>query len=131
MNLEAKFKTKRTQLYKISDLTLMAEWPDDYPSLAKIKDSIEKEGLLYPILLMKTKLHIWKGFVDKKYNLRSKIVAPIIKGKYHFVVRVGNQRVKIAKELGYSYIDCHLLIRQVEMRYIKKKMKNGSNLEKI
>jgi len=122
--LEAKFKTKYTKLYKISDLTLMIEWPNDHPTLPGIRDSLQKEGLLYPILIIKWKLDKWDSFVNENYDLRKDIIAPIYEEKFHLIIRTGNQRVKIAKKLGYKNIDCHLMLHELERKYIHRKIRS-------
>lgn len=74
--------------------------PDEYN---KVKKHIQEEGLTFPIVAAKMYPSEWKQISDQ-----SPLFYPpptTDETKQNYFVTCGNNRLRIAKELGYRYID--------------------------
>lgn len=80
------------------------------PDESKLKPSIENGEMDYPIMLLDTDQKYWQNVHERYYrksNPNMPEVAPERNGRV-LVVWKGRQRYQLAKELGYTHIDCVL-----------------------
>jgi len=80
------------------------------PDESKLKPSIENGEMDYPIMLLDTDQKYWQNVHERFYrktNPNMPEVAPERDGRV-LVVWKGRQRYQLAKELGYTHIDCVL-----------------------
>ena len=80
------------------------------PDESKLKPSIENGEMDYPIMLLDTDQKYWQNVHERYYrksNPNMPEVAPERDGRV-LVVWKGRQRYQLAKELGYTHIDCVL-----------------------
>jgi len=80
------------------------------PDESKLKLSIENGEMDYPIMLLDTDQKYWQNVHERYYrksNPNMPEVAPERNGRV-LVVWKGRQRYQLAKELGYTHIDCVL-----------------------
>ena len=81
---------------------------DDVPDVLNLLPDIQKGSLLYPLLCFKTDQNYWQKTHLRLYKSGSPTlpdIAPEI-DKQVFVVWAGRQRYQLAKQLGYTHIDC-------------------------
>lgn len=99
---------------------------DQIPDEAKLRPEIEKGELLEPLVLFDTDQRYWQTTHEKLYrksNPEMPKTAPEKDGRV-LIVWKGRQRYQLAKELGYTHVDCVLekeLHRIVAMTMVEKK----------
>ena len=93
--------------------TLVQVWPTTAPFCQQVKERIEQDGLALPLLcadMALERLIEWYETYQKteeKHGMLSPNTYP--KTDRCIVVFGGNTRLVIAKELGYTHIDCIVL----------------------
>jgi hypothetical protein len=89
---------------EIVPASMYEQLPDD----EKLRPDIEKGMLKYPLLCFKTDQRYWKNnhlLLYKSTNPDLPGTAPEHDGSV-YVVWSGRQRYQLAKELGYTHVDC-------------------------
>ena len=101
-NLEATIKFEGQQPVAIDKLH--CSMPVVHPVFhAGVKKSIEEEGMMFPIVAVDMKRTEWNG----RYAINPDILPPPDGEEENiYFVSCGNNRVRIAKSLGYTHIDC-------------------------
>lgn len=84
---------------------------------ARVKEHVEKSGLIYPIVVWETNVREWLKMHNAQPN---DILAPPIgmcrNGEYKvLLVMCGNNRLQAAKDLGYDYIDAIVCYEREEV----------------
>jgi hypothetical protein len=88
-----------SELYCISDRS-------QHTSDAEVAASIQEHGLEFPIIAYPTTIAEWRQLAIKNQM----VVFPPDMPDDHTVlqVRCGNKRLRYARELGYTHIDCYV-----------------------
>jgi len=116
LNIHMKHLKARNKLKEYDTVTLgleeivPASTYEVIPDESKLKPSIENGEMDYPIMLLDTDQKYWQNVHERFYrksNPNMPEVAPERDGRV-LVVWKGRQRYQLAKELGYTHIDCVL-----------------------
>ena len=78
-------------------------YSDDFYS--KLKEDIDSNGMNYPLVVTRMSPEVWKCLSDVNPDM----LPPPVEDREIYQVRCGNNRYRIAKEKGYTMIDCYVV----------------------
>lgn len=89
---------------------------------AKIKDSIEREGLRYPLVVLNTTVGTWRDLHEENPDATLPCPGNFLKARCYMVM-IGNNRLKAAQEMGVEEIDCIVVDDRMEVNALAKVMR--------
>jgi len=94
---------------------------------AKIKESVQKEGLKYPLIVLNTTFGEWKEFHEESPEAILPCPSNYMEARC-FMVMIGNNRLKVAQEMGVEEIDCIVVNDRREVNALAKVMREDWNV---
>ena len=125
--LAANNKLSNTVILPIDDLHLMVGI-ENTSIQTKVEDSLRQIGMEYPVIVVKMNgVEWWEEKVDFNPDILS---PPYIYGEYNRV-QCGNNRVRAARELGFTHIECILLSLDSAKELCKQLRRDKTWLERL
>ena len=100
-NLDILERDWTTQYCAIDDIAPHAGLREQQPGFDELRSSIVQSGMKYPIVLLE---NTFANYVGCCTNVASELILPFDKNKT-YIAASGNQRLVIAKELGFTHIE--------------------------
>ena len=100
-NLDILERDWTTQYCAIDDIAPHAGLREQQPGFEELRSSIVQSGMKYPIVLLE---NTFANYVGCCTNVASELILPFDKNKT-YIAASGNQRLVIAKELGFTHIE--------------------------
>ena len=89
---------------------------------AKIKESMEREGLRYPLVVLNTTVGEWKKLHEESPDAILPCPGDFLTARC-LIVMIGNNRLKAAQEMGVDEIDCIVVDDRMEVNPLAKIMR--------
>lgn len=131
------WKSKKTNIsYEVKNLPISELWGSvpivynlyDRPFRKNLKEDIEKNGLINPLLTVLTKkselIEKKKKYKDRINDLPFAIDTDNLNEKI-YVIWGGSQRLDIAKEMGFTHIDCAMVPTLDEAHRLQSEMRSA------
>lgn len=100
-NLDILERDWTTQYCDIDDIALHAGLREQEPGFEELRSSIVQSGMKYPIVLLE---NTFANYVGCCTNVNPELLLPFDMEK-PYIAASGNQRLVIAKELGFTHIE--------------------------